>query len=451
MPLSLRFRAAAAGVVLAVGLGAMADGGGSPVVDRAGAAVADFHATPEPGSTPEPGGTPDPGGGAPAPGPEVPPDPEPAPGAGGSLAIGITEPNPSLIWPAAARPVAEAFAPWRDAVTVLRPHFYRLQLDWGRLQPRPHEPLTADHAEHGCLRDRLPCAPWLGLREQLAALAARQAEGGWETVVTISGTPAWAAREAHGCERPGTGPRSRMPRPEALGEYRRMIVEVLALAAATGAELRWWNAWNEPNHPYFMSPQRLTCDAQAPSQSVPAYLDLHAELERALEEAPGDQRRVLGDLAGIDDSREDVVSVSDFITELPRDVVCATPVWAQHSYLSRRNDARAARRALAAHDCSVPHQIWVTETGARNAPSDPPPHRRCRSMNARMRVWRADPQVTVAFQYTVREDDRFPYGLVATDLTAAYPILRMWQAWGGGARPHPSDPPPETVKVCPEP
>ena len=45
-----------------------------------------------------------------------------------------------------------------------------------------------------------------------------------------------------------------------------------------------------------------------------------------------------------------------------------------------------------------------------------------------------DPRVTVAFQYTVREDDMFPIGLFSTDLTDQRPALAEWQAWGGGRR-----------------
>jgi hypothetical protein len=48
--------------------------------------------------------------------------------------------------------------------------------------------------------------------------------------------------------------------------------------------------------------------------------------------------------------------------------------------------------------------------------------------------------VTAAFQYTLREDDRFPTGLVSTDLRQAFPVLGLWQAWG--ARRTPAAPPP---------
>ena len=54
--------------------------------------------------------------------------------------------------------------------------------------------------------------------------------------------------------------------------------------------------------------------------------------------------------------------------------------------------------------------------------------------------WWADPRVTAAFQYTLRADDRFPTGLISTDLTAARPTLNEWTAWGGAREP--SAPPP---------
>jgi hypothetical protein len=117
-------------------------------------------------------------------------------------------------------------------------------------------------------------------------------------------------------------------------------------------------------------------------------------------------------------------------------------VWPQHSYRAPRDDARIAREALAERGCPVAHEIWVTETGARNTPDDPPPLRRCQNMHRRLQEWYLDPQVTAAFQYTVREDDRFPYGLIASRLDGAYPVLGLWQAWGGAARPSAEAPTP---------
>lgn len=409
---------------------------------------------PDPVATPDPIATPDP---VPTPGPEPTPSPSPSPAPdpdppdGGALAIGLTEPNPNLMWPAEAKALPEPFAAWRDAVGRLYPHFYRLQLDWALLQPDPDGPTEVDRFNGGCMRIVLPCAPWLGLREQLQALAARQKEGGWETVVTISGTPRWAAQAPNGCERPGTLPRSRSPRPDALGAYRRMVLDVLAVARDAGAELRWWNAWNEPNHPYFLSPQRATCDVSAPSEAVGVYTQLHAALGEALAAAPGVQQRILGDLAGTAGPGPNLTAVSEFIADLPQAVVCRTRVWGQHAYLAPRDDAVVARDALAARGCSSPHEIWVTETGARNTAQDPSPLRRCQSLATRLRSWWTDPSIAVAFQYTAREDNQFPYGLITPDLAAAYPVLGLWQAWGARARPAPEDPAPSTQTACSDP
>ncbi len=432
---------------------AEAFGSRTSTVSEASAAVPQAS-SPESG-LPEPHGTPDPGA-APTPAPsdpvgDLPRDPEPSPSEHGSLAVGVTEPNPNLMWPGGTGVVPPAFAPWRDAVGALRPHYYRLQVDWSKLQPDAGVPPDFDGSRPGCMRDLLPCGPWQGLRVQLQALAARQSQGGWEAVVSISGTPAWAARSAGGCEQEATNSYSRAPRTDALADYARLVEQIIATAQDEGAELRWWNAWNEPNHPYFLSPQRLTCDPASSTESVSTYVNLHAALGEALERAPGEQRRTLGDLAGVRSSGPHSVSVRDFIAALPRDVVCETSVWAQHSYLAPRDDATVARRALAKHECGTPHEIWVTETGARNSTRDPAPHIRCRSMDARLRRWWSDPQITAAFQYTVREDDRFPYGLITTDLQAAYPVMGLWQAWGGVARPSPSDAPPDADSVCPEP
>jgi hypothetical protein len=57
--------------------------------------------------------------------------------------------------------------------------------------------------------------------------------------------------------------------------------------------------------------------------------------------------------------------------------------------------------------------------------------------------WWEDPRVTIAFQYTVREDDKFPTGLVSTDLTHERPALKEWTAWGGGRKA--TDPPPQST------
>ena len=71
--------------------------------------------------------------------------------------------------------------------------------------------------------------------------------------------------------------------------------------------------------------------------------------------------------------------------------------------------------------------IWVTETGAKTPRLGPAGV--CTTMAQRLRDYAADPRVKAVFQYTLREDDLFPTGLVSTDLTTAYPALRLWQSW----------------------
>ena len=53
--------------------------------------------------------------------------------------------------------------------------------------------------------------------------------------------------------------------------------------------------------------------------------------------------------------------------------------------------------------------------------------------------------MTVAFQYTVREDDKFPTGLFSTDLNTPRLTLNEWTAWGGGRDPL-APPPPSACK-----
>ena len=97
--------------------------------------------------------------------------------------------------------------------------------------------------------------------------------------------------------------------------------------------------------------------------------------------------------------------------------------------------------------------IWMTETGAgapRTATSRtggrPAELRGCRAVHRILRSWYRDPRITAAVQYTLREDDVFPTGLVTTDLSRAYPALKEWQQWGLRARERPEDPPPPTPR-----
>ena len=118
----------------------------------------------------------------------------------------------------------------------------------------------------------------------------------------------------------------------------------------------------------------------------------------------------------------------------------------------RRTRSRPPTAALAAHGCPQPHTLWITETGVGAAPRDlsaadaiSDAVAGCRALHDRLVQWWNDPRVTVAFQYTVREDDRFPTGLVSSDLTT----MRRRSPSGppGAAAAEPTAPPPPIARA----
>ena len=353
-------------------------------------------------------------------------------GAAEPLAVGITEPNPAFVWAPGAHAVPPPFARWRRALASVRPRFYRLVLDWAALQPSAGAPADLAAPDSGCMRAVGPCAGWKGVREQLEALASRQEEGGWEGVAVITGTPGWAAQAREGCERVGTQPRSRVPRDDALAAYERLVRDVLAAARAAGANVRWWSAWNEPNDYRLLSPQRARCRPGSRALSPARYAVLARALGRALAAAPGPQEPVLGDLAGAVEAKLGATPVDEFLRGLPRDVACGAAVYAQHAYVGSPDPVPAALRALRTRRCGHPFAVWITQTGAPVAAGAGPAERRaaCLALHDTLVRWDATPGVTAAFQYTLREDDLFPMGLVATRLGRAFPALREWRAWG---------------------
>jgi hypothetical protein len=318
------------------------------------------------------------------------------------------------------------------------------------LQPDPAAPPNLDIGDGGCSRFSKVCAPFGGVRDQLRALASRQRDGGWETLVVITNTPAWAATPAAGCQDGGGGPRSAPPSAGALAAYRAVVTAVTTAAAEAGARLRWWSPWNEPNHPYFLAPQRDACSPTAPTRAAAAYAEIAAALRDALAAAPGEQRLALGELAGVLEPSARATGVAEFVAALPRGLVCAAGVWTQHAYVGGGDPVDALERALRAHGCpgGVP-PIWITETGvgaadsrlalARGIRSE---HEGCRMLHARLADWWRDPRVAAAFQYTFRDDELFPTGLVSAPLDRARRTLGEWQAWGARERPDEPPPPP---------
>jgi hypothetical protein len=366
-----------------------------------------------------------------------------------SLAVGITEPNANLISAGFTSPLPSIWERRRDELADIRPQVYRFVVLWSSVQPRPAAAPNLALENGGCSRTIPPCAPWAGIRDELRALAARQRLGGWEGMMVISGMPPWAAGSVQGCRR-GTYPTAAGPRPAALPAYRRLIADVLALARSVGASIRYVSPWNEPNHPFFLAPQRAECDAASPSLAPAPYAALASAARAELAAQPGDQRLVLGETAGILEPTARATSVGEFIRGLPRGLVCGTTVWSQHGYIGGTDPVAETAAALAAWRCPRPHAIWITETGVGPAPGGLSLARGitseaqgCRLLHQRLLDWYRDRQVTVAVQYTFREDEMFPTGLVTADLSQERPALREWQAWGD--RPSPSSPPPRST------
>ncbi len=387
-----------------------------------------------------------------------PPPAGPTVPAAAPVAIGLTEANADLLWrPGAAADVPAAFTPWRAALTALHPTYLRLVLDWAMLQPVAGTPPALDGPVDGCLRGIPPCGAYAGLRDELRAIASQQrAGGGFVPVIVIDGVPAWAARPPGGCERPGTTSLSRPIAPGALGDYRALIRAILALGRQVGVALPYFSPWNEPNHPYFISPQRARCSVASPAVSPAVYAQLASAMAAELAADGGTHQMVLGELAGFTASGPRDTSIGEFVADLPTDVVCLGAIWSVHAYARRGAAARAAGPVGALESaldrrgaCAAGARIWITETGsgaphAGNArPADAAdPAAGCRALAVQLARWYADPRVGAVFQYTFREDDLFPVGLADPGLTRLYPAYYLWLAWARSGTRGPGRAPP---------
>jgi hypothetical protein len=391
-----------------------------------------------------------------------PPAPQVGPVAqpGEGLAVGLTETNAALIYHPHVGPAPQGFAPGRDQIAALQPRYFRIMVDWAVLQPAPTAPADLMRAVDGCSRGQPPCAPGSGVRELLRAVASQQRAGlGLDVLVTFYGVPDWAAAPPSGCERLDTAPRSRPIADAALPAYRALVRAVADLAVAEGVSVRWWAPWNEPNGPYFVSPQRAACDRAAPLVSPVLYTKLAREMRAELDLIPGDQQLAIAELAGLPGPRMRGGGVEEFMDALPDDVVCAAGVFTQHAY-AERGDPDAAtgpveqlEAALDRRPCAADRPIWVTETGIGGPQVGGPRtggeeelKADCRAMDAVLRRWDVDPRVQAAFQYTFRDDPSFPVGLADAALTRLWPAYELWRAWGGD-RP-PAGPAPELPDAC---
>jgi hypothetical protein len=372
----------------------------------------------------------------------------------GGLAIGLTEINPDLFWHGED---VGAFAPWRDRLEALKPPLYRLTVDWATLQPSPNAPIDWTKRSDGCMRALQPCRPYAGIRDTLRAIRSEQQAGnGFATMVVVYGVPDWAAAPPSGCERDDITARSRPITDQGLEAYKRMVRSLQDLARREGVAIRWWSPWNEPNGPFFISPQRKECRGDSKALAPAIYARLARAMRQELQ--PG-QQTVIGELAGLENARKFGSSISEFFDGLPDDVVCNAGVFAQHAYAQRGDAADdpgavgALEDVLDRRPCARGKPIWVTETGVggphvgdERSPKEESIRADCQALNVALRRWNDDPRVDAAFQYTFRDDPVFPVGLVDAKLTKAWPAYELFRAWSGARSP--DAPAPALPKAC---
>jgi hypothetical protein len=384
--------------------------------------------------------------------------------AAGAPAFGITEDNADLLWApgAQAPPQAAAFLPARRRLSALHPRYVRLLVNWAAIQPSLDQPPSLSAPVDGCARGVPPCGPYPGLAGELAAIASEQRaararrEAAPQVVLDLLGTPAWAALPPHGCEAAGTPATAGTLRPEALGAYRTLIADVLALARREGVALPWWAPWNEPNDPRFLSPQRASCSASGEPLAPDAYAQLARAMGAELKDSGSGARLLLGELGGYLSGSPHRIGVEEFVNSLPADVLCLSRNWSVHAYAAygprRRQTGEdpvaALERALDARGgCAAGARVWVTEAGAgaerpgraRGAATDG--QAGYDALLTQLRRWKADPRVAAIFQYTFRDDPAYPVGLTDPSLRSVYSTYGLWMALARGSLAAPAPAP----------
>ena len=276
----------------------------------------------------------------------------------GELAVGLTEQNPNFLWPAGAREVPAEFARWRDELAKLKPAYYRLVLDWPSLEPRERQ------AGVRLAQRRLPARQAAVRRLRRAARPAparsprASARAAGTTLVVLSGTPEWAARPAGGCERDSTTPRSRPPRRTDGGLHALRRARAGRGARGRAPSCSYWSPWNEPNHPYFISPQRLECDRDAPSAAVAPYVEMARALQAGARRGarrPAARARRAG-RARRAPADDDLGRRSSSPTSRT-DMACGSAIWTQHGYVGGRDPVDDLERALERKGCETPADL----------------------------------------------------------------------------------------------
>ena len=220
-------------------------------------------------------------------------------------------------------------------------------------------------------------------------------------------------------------------------------------AREEGADVRYVSPWNEPNHPYFLAPQRAACDAASPSLAVSAVRRAGARREAPSSPTAGRPASCSARPPGILEPTARATSVPESSAACPRGLVCS----------ARGVVAARATSAAPTRSAGPPARSPRGGCPRRTRSGSPRPasaRRRaaCRSP-AGSRASAGLPAAATAAARLVREPARdarrpvhVPRGRPVPDRprhdrprSARGPALREWQAWG--ARPTPASPPPE--------
>lgn len=357
------------------------------------------------------------------------------------LSIGLSESDPRLLTPSGtmARVAGRAVA--------LKPNYVRVAVPWERIQPIAGRKPNWDAPPGGCPKLAPGCKSASGMRALFTAIRQRQVtDGGWKILAVPFFTPRWAvAGPPTGCQKARhRHTRSQMPR---IAAYRRFLRALNALADKIGVKIDYISPWNEPNHPGFLQPQRAQCRVTAKAIAPRAYATLVRAAKRELRYGQG---IVIGSLAGLQSPRVYGAGAAEFIRGLPHDVACTNAPFAQHAYVGapgrggrppRAADPATASRfglldgviaALDAKECPDIKSLWIAETGTFD--------HRCEAMFAALRSWAINDRVDAAFQYTFRESNHYPVGLVSPSLMDTYRSYEAWLAFAGGPQQVPDDP-----------
>ena len=343
--------------------------------------------------------------------------------------------------------------PLRGAQAAALPPGRRL----GLAAASPDGPIDWTKASDGCMRGMQPCRPYNGIRDTLRAIRSQQQAGnGFATMVVLYGVPEWAAVSAHGCERDGIAARSRPINAQGLEGYKKLVASLQDLARREGVDINWWSPWNEPNGPFFISPQREQCKGSSKSLAPAVYAKLARAMRTELEARPADGRR----RARRPEERAQVRHLDLRVLRRParrrrlqRRRLRPAPVLQarrRRRRPRRRGRAREGPRPPAVHEgqADLGHRERRRRSARRRqrSPKDESIRADCQALNVSLRRWNNDPRVDAVFQYTFRDDPVFPVGLADAKLSKAWPAYELFKAWGGQRRP--DDPAPALPKAC---